>query len=342
MQLEKIVLNEARNVKLTCFVQDVGGEFGAIQKRPAILILPGGGYSMCSDREAEPIAYAYLKAGFQAFVLRYSVGEHKAWPNPLNDYDAAMALLLENAESWHIQTDKIAVIGFSAGGHLTACAATVAMHRPAAAILGYPAICKNLVDMCQPGMPYPAEHVSGDTCPCFLFTARDDNMAPTENNLEFETALNAHNIQFESHIYAYGGHGFSTGEPYLNSGTLCSRAARWVQDSIEWLWDIFGVLMPAGFAAPACMGKINGDMEPALSVECTIGYLRAQSDDVQALLHEVISGVKRIAAARYFSEDKLLHAVRGTRLCDLMKTLELPQSSIDQLDAALKKIPNKQ
>ncbi|MFV0362638.1 MAG: hypothetical protein ACK5LL_06055 [Suipraeoptans sp.] len=75
MNVEKIILNEERNVSLTAYLQAVGGEFRNIEKRPAILILPGGGYRMCSDREADPVAMAYLKAGYQVFILRYSVGE---------------------------------------------------------------------------------------------------------------------------------------------------------------------------------------------------------------------------------------------------------------------------
>lgn len=80
---------------------------------------------MCSDREADPIAFPYLKAGYQAFILRYSVGKDSVWPNPMNDYEEAMELIREKSEEWHVLTDKIAVIGFSAGGILAGCAATM-------------------------------------------------------------------------------------------------------------------------------------------------------------------------------------------------------------------------
>ena len=93
---------------------------------------------MCSDREADPVALAFMKAGYQAFVLRYSTGKHRAWPNPLEDYEQAMDLIKEKAEVWHLDADRIAAIGFSAGGHLCACAATIAKNKPAAAILVYP------------------------------------------------------------------------------------------------------------------------------------------------------------------------------------------------------------
>ena len=69
MKTETIVLNEERNVTLTAYIQETEGEFG-FSKRPAIMVLPGGGYAMCSDREADAVAVAYLKSGYQAFILR--------------------------------------------------------------------------------------------------------------------------------------------------------------------------------------------------------------------------------------------------------------------------------
>ena len=139
MKAQEIILNEERNVTLTAYVQDAEGEFG-FAKRPAMLVIPGGGYAMCSDREADPVAMAYLKAGYQAFVLRYTCTPRGKWPLPLEDYEQSMTLIEDNAEEWHLDKTKIAVVGFSAGGHLAACAATVAEHKPAAAVLVYPAI----------------------------------------------------------------------------------------------------------------------------------------------------------------------------------------------------------
>ena len=129
MEKEVIVLNEARKVTLTAYLQDVEGEFGNIPKRPGILVLPGGGYQMCSDREADPVAFPYLKAGYQVFVLRYSVKKDALWPQPLEDYDAAMDLIRSRAQEWKLYPDKIAVIGFSAGGHLAGAAATMTTLR---------------------------------------------------------------------------------------------------------------------------------------------------------------------------------------------------------------------
>ena len=102
MKTELLVLNEERNVTLTAYLQAVGGEFTGVTVRPAVLILPGGGYQACSDREADPVAFPYLKAGYHAFILRYSLKEQAEWPNPLCDYEQAMALIRAHADEWHI------------------------------------------------------------------------------------------------------------------------------------------------------------------------------------------------------------------------------------------------
>ena len=152
MKTEVLTLNKERNVTLTTYIQDCGEGFGCVAKLPAVLILPGGAYQMCSDREADPVAFAFAKAGYHAFVLRYSVMDDCTWPNPLNDYEQAMTLIRSHADTWHIYEDKIAVIGFSAGGHLATAAATLAQNRPNAAILGY-AVTSQHVQACNPNAP---------------------------------------------------------------------------------------------------------------------------------------------------------------------------------------------
>ena len=91
--------------------------------RPSVLVIPGGGYEMTSDREAEPIAMQFLAAGFNAFVLRYSV-KPSVFPVALLEAADAMTMIREHAAEWHVDPDAIAVIGFSAGGHLAANLAT--------------------------------------------------------------------------------------------------------------------------------------------------------------------------------------------------------------------------
>ncbi len=340
MKMEKLILNQERNVSLVTMIQEVGGEFGSVVKRPAILVLPGGGYAMCSDREAEPVALAYAKAGYQAFILRYSVGEHKAWPNPLGDYEQAMALIRSKAEEWHIYEDKIAVIGFSAGGHLAACAATISKNRPNAAILGYAAVEKKILDMLHPELPIPGEHVDAKTCACFLFAARDDRAVAIENTVNFELALIKENISFESHVYAFGGHGFSTGEDSLGITKMCSRLPHWVQDSIEWLGDIFGKFGDKAMTHPACPGKVGFDREPKLSVYCTVGHLKKQSPETQAMLAPVFVQLDAVIASYKEKGMDISGYVQNERLQDLLQIIKVPQEQINQLDSGLTQIAN--
>lgn len=239
MKTLTITLNEMRNVTLTAYLQAVGGEFAPIAKRPAVLILPGGAYRFCSDREADPVAFAFLRAGFQTFILRYSVGEHKTWCNPLDDYEQAIALLDEHADEWAIDTGKIAVIGFSAGGHLAGCAATIAKRKPAAAILGYPVLRRQTNEKYMSDAPDVIEAVDEHTCPCFLFSARTDSTVPVTDTLQMLQALEQHGVPYEAHIYGFGPHGFSVADSTVNSRQLPMSAAtpHWVEDSLHWLCE---------------------------------------------------------------------------------------------------------
>lgn len=334
MRTEIIPLKEERNVTLTAYLQETDGEFG-FAKRPAMLILPGGGYAMCSDREADPVAAAYLKAGYQAFILRYTVKSKGGWPLPLEDYEQAMTLIEENAEQWHVDTAHIAVVGFSAGGHLAACAATVAEHKPAAAVLVYPAILKDIVDLCQPDMPYPHEHVTSKTCPCFLVAARDDRTVDISNALMMELALAKNGVAFESHIYSYGGHGFSTGEDWIITNAACPRLPRWVSDSIEWLGEIMGKFTRNGFTEPVAACSMNANYAPVLSVMCTLNHLNGQSDAAKAVLAPMYAGIEAVAKARGFRTEMLTAAIGSNTAKEIMEMLQLPAEAINTIDAAL-------
>ena len=289
METEYIVLSEERNVSLTAYIQPAGGEFGGLSERPAVLIIPGGGYHFCSDREADPVAFPYLKAGYQAFILRYSLNEQAEWPRPLEDYEEAMAMILARAGEWHVVPDRIAVIGFSAGGHLAACAATMAAHRPDAAILGYPVIDGDCARDYLPSAPDVPSAVDGRTCPCFVFATRTDNLVPVANAVHMIDALCANGIAFESHIYANGPHGLSTGDSSLNHLPFSSRYPAWVQDSIAWLEDVLGGIRSSGLTDPRFGPKINGNREKTLNLDCTIAYL-AEHPEGKKILEEITGG----------------------------------------------------
>ena len=337
MKTEIITLNEERNVTLCAYIQDADGEFG-FSKRPAMLILPGGGYAMCSDREADPVASAYLKAGFQTFILRYTVSSKGHWPLPLNDYEEAMQLIHSNAEKWHINSSNIAVVGFSAGGHLAACAATIAKNKPTAAILVYPAILKDIVDMCQPGMPYPNEHVSTKTCPCFLVAARDDRTVDIQNTLKMEIALAQNGIAFESHIYSYGGHGFSTGEDWINTNSVCPRLPNWVPDSIGWLSEIMGKFTRNGFTEPTAAVCMNGNSAPVLSVECTLNHIQKQGEEAKIILKPMYAAIQVVAEQRNYKLENLMSAIGNNTVREIMEICQIPSNIITNIDKALHKL----
>ena len=199
------------------------------------------------------MAMPYLKAGYQAFILRYSIKEKGVWPNPLKDYEQAMQLIRSKAEEWNLYEDKVAVIGFSAGGHLAAAAATMAENRPNAAILGYSLTGLDVKTWSQTA-PDTISAVDRNTCPCFIFSARTDNVVPVSNSIQFMQALVDNDIAFESHIYAYGPHGFSTGDTSVQSRdiSICGRVPNWVEDSIGWLRDVLGDFGENGMMEPVC------------------------------------------------------------------------------------------
>lgn len=349
MKIAHIVLNKERNVTLTAYLLAVGGEFGNIPKRPAVLVLPGGGYAMCSEREADPVALAYLQAGFQAFILRYSVGKNIAWPMPLEDYEQAMELLRARSEEWGLYADKIAVVGFSAGGHLAASAATIARNKPDAAILGYAVTEGAIVKACLPTAPDLVEKVDADTCPCFVFATRTDNVVPVSNSIHFVQALEENGIMFESHIYAYGPHGFSVcNSAVLSRGTKPPpRAARWVGDSIAWLKELFGNFGDGKLTAPRFGRRVDGDNEPFCSVDCTMGLLM-RNPQAREILAPFMEAAQEKMAEKYGEAMTSLEDSSGAGI-GMQMTLrsalaygDAPQSVVEQLDAALRQIPNEQ
>lgn len=332
MKTQTLVLNQERNVTLTIYLQEVEKKYLRIEKRPAALILPGGGYQFCADSESDPVALEYLNAGFQAFVLRYSVGKNTAWPNPLDDYERAMEYILAYAKEWYVWPEKIAVVGFSAGGHLAACAATIAKHKPAAAILGYAATLEKFISICAPNAPCAVDAVDSKTCPCFVFATRNDKVVPAENSLKFINALYANGISFESHIYGYGPHGFSTVNPSIqDSSALCSHAPHWVTDSMEWLWDIWGDIDAAPDCKPRCARTVGGDTGEFLSIECTTDCI-LKSESAKELLCSI--GMEELVS---HMED-----LKGSnlRLEQILEYAQLSKEQITGLDTMLSKISN--
>lgn len=354
MKKEVIVLNEKRNVTLTAYIQDAYWASTYISKRPAMVVLPGGGYQYCSDREADTVAMAYLKAGYQVFILRYSVQEDSVWPNPLDDYEQAVGLIRSRSDEWNVYADKIAVIGFSAGGHLAACAATMAKEKPNAALLGYAVTKKETIKGCQATAPDVVSAVDKETCPCFIFATRDDAVVPVVNSIEMMQALAVNGISFESHIYAYGPHGFSTCDSSVQykDTLICSRVPQWVPDSIAWLKDVLGDFGDHEMTEPVCKKHINGDYEDCLSIGCTFGYLW-NCEDAKAVMEPLSRWMeehkeevaKNISQAVY--HKTVTQGVIGLFLSISAKPLEevlgytgLSDDDVKRIDDTLRKIPN--
>ena len=192
--------------KLTTYILD--GE----RRRPAVLILPGGGYFFTSANESEQIAMQFTSRGYHSFVLHYSVSPYRH-PTPLFDASNAMCIIRENADKWQVDTEKIAVCGFSAGGHLTASLGVFwhkdflnayGKNKPNALILAYPVITADeeftnkgsFDNLLGKEATYKErqsmsleKHISKLTPPTFLWHTMEDEAVPMENSVLFAMGL---------------------------------------------------------------------------------------------------------------------------------------------------------
>jgi len=241
MKIESVVLSGGSEVTLTAYLLDASPEFGNVGRRPAVLVMPGGGYRGISDREAEPIATAYLAEGYHAFVLRYSV--RSEFPAPLLDAEEALDVIRGRGAEWGVDAERIAAIGFSAGGHLAAALGTMGRVRPNALILGYPCILSSMSEVLAVPIPSVDREVDERTPPAFLFAAVDDTAAPIENTLGFMRAMDEKGISFEAHLFQSGGHGLSLAKPHTSGGyrsNVNPRFAQWFPLSVSWLREVLG------------------------------------------------------------------------------------------------------
>lgn len=232
--------------------------------RPCVVVCPGGGYQRVSARESEPVASALFAAGYQVFVLTYSVGALAQSFRPLRELSTLMLLLRNEHASWHLDPDKIAVMGFSAGGHLAASLGTLWNHdalrqqmdtqdgrnRPDALILCYPVITagpfahRGSIETVTGGdsslMPlFSLENqVTAGTPPTFLWHTVEDSAVPVENALLFAGALRQHGRPFEAHIFERGAHGQSLCNAEVNA--VNTHNAQWMPLCLDWLGARFG------------------------------------------------------------------------------------------------------
>lgn len=230
-------------VTLTAYLLDASGEMSNANVRPAIMICPGGAYRVCSDREAEPIAMAFLAEGYHVFVLRYSLNEHAAFPRPLNDAEEALEIIRQRGDEWGVDTDRVVACGFSAGGHLAAALGTMGRVRPNALLLGYPCILESMGGILPAPIPDVSQTVDGSTPPTFLFHTYSDTLVPVGNSLAFASALEREKVPFEMHIFQNGAHGLSLAKPSTSGGSrsmVDNNAAKWFDLSTAWLKQVIG------------------------------------------------------------------------------------------------------
>lgn len=242
METFTLPLTENGEATLTAYLQMESPYLEAYATRPAVIICPGGAYKELCDREGEPIALSFLAKGYHAFVLKYSIGEGKTFDDALRDGETALRLIRERAAEWRVQSDHIAVCGFSAGGHLAGALGVMGRERPNALILCYACILDNLSRLFPFPVPSLDERVDSQTPPTFLFHTRDDNTVPLENPLRFSAALDRAGVPFEMHIFAHGVHGMGLATRQTScgwKGMENESAAHWFDLCSQWLENTF-------------------------------------------------------------------------------------------------------
>ncbi len=250
------------NPTLTAYVIDRNKECD-YDRKPAVLVCPGGGYDYCSEREAGPVAIRFNANGYHSFVLRYSCVK-KPFPCALLEAAEALAFIRKNADEWNIDPNRIFVCGFSAGGHL---AASLSVHwnkpfvkdvlgyteenKPNGTILSYPVITTGELTH-QPSIDNlisdnPTEErlklvtldeqVDSDTPPAFIWHCADDGLVPVANALLYAGALSKNNISFVLHVFKDGGHGLSLADKTTAAydGHINPEAAHWFEMAIDWM-----------------------------------------------------------------------------------------------------------
>ena len=197
------------------------------------------------------MALAYLAAGYNAFVLRYTTGPDCPLDKALADAQAALAYLRAGAGELHIDPDKIAAVGFSAGGHLAAALGTRSRLRPNALVLGYAVtLGATWAPFGRKDEPDLGGLVDAETPPAYIFATQGDTLVPVANSLAFAQALAAQDIPFSLHIFPTGEHGLSLAQPTTcggEAGRVNAEAAAWLPGSLQFLQKLWGAL---GVVAP--------------------------------------------------------------------------------------------
>lgn len=254
---EKFNLNE--EAYMTTYIVDDPLEQN--RKRPVVVICPGGGYEFCSPREAEPVALAFNAAGIHAVVVNYRV--FAVYPASLKDLSDAVCIVRDNAEDWRIDTEKVIVCGFSAGGHLAASLGVFwnsepeikredQKNKPNGMILSYPVITAGKyahvgsIKNVSGGNEELAKKMSlenqvTEDCPrAFIWHTFEDPGVPVENSMFMAAALREKNIETELHIFPKGPHGLSVATEFVSESEygVNPKVQTWVSKAIEWIFSL--------------------------------------------------------------------------------------------------------
>lgn len=256
--------NGSHQATIDIYLPDNYPEIDLERKRPTVIICPGGGYRYTSRREAEPIALALLCADFNAIVLNYSCAP-ALFPCALFELASVVKTVKQNAQMWNADTDKIFVMGFSAGAHLAASFGTLWSSElvreafpndnlsVAGMLLSYPVITSNekahrgsfdnllgekATDKKALELVSLEKQVNPQTPPAFIWHTFEDSTVPVENSLLLASALKEQGVPFELHIFPRGGHGLSLcTDTVYGPGKFSGRGSEnkvWVDLAIAW------------------------------------------------------------------------------------------------------------
>ena len=235
--------------------------------RAAMVVCPGGGYGARASHEGEPVARWLNGIGLHAFLLDYRVVAQTPaggvlHPLPLLDAQRAIRTVRHRSVEWGVDVGKVGILGFSAGGHLAATAATQwdrgdgdasdpverESCRPDAAVLCYAVLSfvsyahqgsmRNLLGesatVAQRRAMSADLRVTAETPPTFLWHTAEDAGVPPENSLQYATALARHGVPFALHVFPHGAHGLGLADGRVKP--LADRqASAWPELCAAWL-----------------------------------------------------------------------------------------------------------
>jgi acetyl esterase/lipase len=212
---------------------------------PAVLVCPGGAYHILAmDLEGTEVCEWLNSIGVTAGLLKYRVPPRVGQPDyaaPLQDAQRALGLIRQHAREWNIDTAHIGVLGFSAGGHLSAALSTnfekrryeavdeadAASCRPDFTVLVYPAY------LSAKGESHSLRgelRVTSNTPPAFIVQTQDDGVG-VNNSIDYYIALTAAKVPGELHLYPRGGHGYGLRKTDLAVTQWPTQVERWMRDS---------------------------------------------------------------------------------------------------------------